>query len=76
MRNHQRIDWNLPDKLTNWTEAQAAILMDIREDIVSCRNSLDAIKHFFHKIGTERCRLIIQEAGLEAQNKRKKRLRK
>jgi hypothetical protein len=30
---HKDVDWRLPDKVQSWTQVNAAILMDIRDEL-------------------------------------------
>ena len=65
---------NYEDDSPTWASIQGIAALRQLERLQEIANSLVTIRHFFHAIGTERCRLIVQEAGMEAQAKRRKRL--
>ena len=33
MARHKNVDWELPDKLSDWEQANTAVLMDIRAEL-------------------------------------------
>ncbi|MCW5691620.1 MAG: hypothetical protein KIT48_04585 [Pseudolabrys sp.] len=40
MARHRSVDWSLPDKLTEWSQADTAILMDIRDELRAINTKL------------------------------------
>lgn len=50
MARHKNIDWKLPDKLETWDQLNAAILMDIRDELqrlnslMHCSNVVDGFR--------------------------------
>lgn len=41
MARHKNVDWNLPDKLEDWGQLRAALLMDIRDELQALRRIME-----------------------------------
>ena len=86
MSSHKKFggDWNLPavERKDGSIETAAtatisvAQLILIRDIMKEIRDGINTIRHFFHAIGQERLRLIVQEEGYRAAKKRSDRLSK
>ena len=74
MARHKNVDWFFEDKLCSWEEVQVAVMMDIRDELKFLNGSMNSIKHFFHNLGTEHCRVIVQEQFFRTSRRRRDRL--
>lgn len=44
MPRYRNSEWNLPDKLENWTQVNTALLMDIRDELKAVNEKLSVLQ--------------------------------